>query len=283
MQSLLGLCLCFVLNQIQASETLLSIPDNAAKELPAGVPRTVDTNGRVIYIDGMFTTKAYQQEAFRLIIEEANKVAMELHLPETLPITKTNITRAYIGPFGYNYQLKGLGSVDTLNYSYGVEKGYKFSDLTITKIDDRCREYAVKYQWPLNRLDTNAAFQLATQWLAAAHMDVQGLNRGYDVRVALDGYWNNVKMGELPKRKFTPLYIISWLVKGKPPYSAGGGASVELFLPTKTLLSLSVNDPKYILRPPLAFTNLAALFPGKATITTNWPVKTEFPPLPGTE
>ena len=131
----------------------------------------------------------------------------------------------------------------------------------------------MKYQWPVARFDTNAPYQLATQWLAAAHMDVDALNRDYDVRVAVDGYWNNVSMGELPKRRFTPLYIVSWLVKGKPHYSAGGGASVELFLPTKTLLSLSVEDPKYILRPPIAFTNLAALFPGKAEIKTNLPGK----------
>jgi hypothetical protein len=80
-------------------------------------------------------------------------------------------------------------------------------------------------------------------------------------------------MGELPKRKFTPIYIVSWLPKDKPPFSAGGVASVELFSPTKTLLSLSVDDPKYILRPPIVFTNLAALFPGKGEIKTNKPGK----------
>jgi hypothetical protein len=39
-------------------------------------------------------------------------------------------------------------------------------------------------------------------------------------------------------------------------------------LPTKTLLSVSVEDPKYIMRSPLVFTNVAALFPGEAGITT---------------
>jgi hypothetical protein len=34
---------------------------------------------------------------------------------------------------------------------------------------------------------------------------------------------------------------------------------------------LSVDDPEHIRRPPLVFTNLAALFPGKAKITTNYP------------
>jgi hypothetical protein len=37
-----------------------------------------------------------------------------------------------------------------------------------------------------------------------------------------------------------------------------------------------VSKPKYILREPLVFTNLAALFPGQATIKTNWPVKPQY-------
>jgi hypothetical protein len=230
-------------------------------------------NGRVIAINGMFTTRAYQNEALRLVIQEANKVAKEMNLPEALPITEDSLIHVYIGPFGYNYQLRGLGNITTSNYWYHIKRDYKFSDLTIANIDAHCREYAMTYQWPVKRFDTNAPYKLAAQWLASAHMDVQTLNQDFDVRVALDPYWNDVKMGELPKRKFTPIYIVSWLTKGKPHYSAGSGASVELFLPTKTLLSLSVEDPKYILRPPIVFTNLAALFPGKATITTNKPGK----------
>jgi len=236
-----------------------------------GVPRTVDTNGRVVYIDGAFTSEAYNNEALKLVIQEANKVAREMKLKEALPITESDLTRRFIGPFGFNYQLGAVGNITTSNYWYFVKRGQKFSDLTIANVDDRCREYAIDYQWPLKLLDTNAAYQLATQWLSSAHMDVQALNRDFDVQVAVDGYWNNVAMGALPKHKFTPLYIVSWLTKGKPHYSAGGGASVELFLPTKTLLSLSVEDSKYILRQPLTFTNLAVLFPGKATIITNKP------------
>jgi hypothetical protein len=50
-------------------------------------------------------------------------------------------------------------------------------------------------------------------------------------------------------------------------------AYVTLFAPTKTLLQLKVYDPKYILRKPLAFTNLAALFPdtnAPTVVMTNW-------------
>lgn len=266
--SLAGL---FLLNL--PAEDLLKIPNNAAQELPPGVPRTVSTNGELVSIDFMFTTPAYQEAAFRLVVQEANQVALDMGLKENCPIAKDNIVHAFIAPFGYAFTETAIGNIKTTNYWYFVKRGNKFSDVTIANIDHRCREYAIRCQWPVKRFDTNAPYQLATQWLTAAKMDVQGLNRDYDVRVAVDGYWNSVEMGGLPKRRFTPLYIVSWLTKGKPHYSAGGGASVELFLPTKTLLSLSVEDSKYILRPPLVFTNLAALFPGKAEIKTNRPGK----------
>jgi hypothetical protein len=58
-------------------------------------------------------------------------------------------------------------------------------------------------------------------------------------------------------------------------------ARAQLFLPTKTLLQLTVDDVKYIARQPVVFTNLAALFPGQATIRTNWPVKPQYIPPPG--
>ena len=274
---LLAVACLFIVVRTQA-QAIQPIYNEAFPKLPPGVPRTVDTNGNVLFIDTMFTTRAFQEEALRLVIEEANKVAKELQLPESLPITRTNLTHAFIGAFGFVYEDKSLGNVTTSNYWYGLVRDCKFSRVTVAKIDDRCHDYAEKYQRPIEQLDTNAAFQLATQWLAAVRMDVQGLNRDYDVHVDLDPYWNNVRMGELPRRSFSPIYYVSWLAKGRPPYSAGGGASVELFLPTKTLLSLSVDDPKYILRQRVVFTNLAALFPGKATITTNYPPKS--PPTP---
>ena len=248
---------------------LLALPILAGDDLPPGIPRIVDTNGVVLFVESQFTTPAYQNEALQFIMDEASQVASELHLHESIPITRTNLTRAYICPFGYSYMRKcvGAGNIVTSNYWYFV-KDTKLSDVTVTKIDERCKEYAVRYQIPIKQLDTNAAFMLATQWLAAAHMDVAGLNRDYDVRIDVDGYWNNVKMGDLPKKRFTPLYIVSWMPKDNGYYA---GAYVQLFLPTKTLLDLSVRNPKYILRPSVTFTNLAALFPGKATIVTNLP------------
>jgi hypothetical protein len=265
------ICLIFVLVRTVFADAAFQIPTNASQELPLGVPRIVDTNGRVLFIDGMFTTPAYQQEALRLVIAEANKVAEEMKLPETLPITSSNLTSTYIGPFGYNYQLRSLGNITTSNYTYSIDRGNKFSDLTIARYDDRCREVSEKYKWPLTQLNTNAAYRLAVQWLKLARMDVNRLEQQCEAHIAVNPYWNGVELGQLPSRTFTPIYYIWWT----PREDKGeiSGASLELFLPTKTLLQLHVDNPEYILRPPLMITNFAALFPGKARVTTNYPTK----------
>ena len=113
-------------------------------------------------------------------------------------------------------------------------------------------------------------------------MDVKGLNRDCELHVDLT---TDMLPGEQKKarKQITPLYFVSWQPRGKKDDSADAAAYVELYLPTKQLLQLSVKDSRYILRPPLVFTNLAALFPGKAVIVTNYPVKTIPGPVPGPE
>lgn len=237
-------------------------------DLPPGVPRVVNPDGSLYFIEPMFTTRQFQNEALRLVIEEANRVARELPLGESLPITRTNLTEAFISSFGFMLKSKAVGNVTTSNYCYGVERDCKFSDLTIANYDERCLEYRRKYRWPASWIDTNGAHQLATQWVAAAHMDVARLSRECVFHIMLDGCTCGLKPDELPKDIFTPIYSLWWTPRGSKDQM--GGAMIELFLPTKTLLQMKVDDPKYILRQPLVFTNLAALFPGKAEITTNW-------------
>jgi hypothetical protein len=272
-----GLCLFLfsIATQAQTRESPYGkdSPIGKPDTLPPGVPRNLDPNGNLFHVEPMFTTPAYQDEALRLIIEEANRVAADLGLPESLPIVKTNLPQGFISPFGYAYIWSKIGNITTSNFSYGVEHGNKFSDLTVAKYDERCLEYCRKYKWPLSKLDTNTPYSLATQWLAAVHMDVAALNRECDVHVSVSPYWNDVQLGQLPKDKFTPLYVVWWATRDRTRKPGTGGTEVELFLPTKELIQLTVSEPKYILRPPLVFTNLSALFPGTAEIITNKPSK----------
>src|SRR5437016_482330 len=50
--------------------------------------------------DWRFTTKAYQEEALRIMVGQANRVAAELPLGEQLPITRSNLLEYHVGPPG---------------------------------------------------------------------------------------------------------------------------------------------------------------------------------------
>jgi hypothetical protein len=233
--------------------------DETGRPLPPGVPRTVDTNGKTLWIKPQFTTPAFQKEALRLVVQEANVVAKELKLHDQLPITQSNIVEYFVGPFEYSYAYRRIGNITTKNYMYGAEAGDKFSVIADTHEKEKCWSYLDKgYVWPISRIDTNSAFQLATQWLSAVHMDVAGMNRDCRVNVSVDSAYVQAPVG-----KFVPIYWVSWVPKNGEGLSTAG---VRLFTPTKTLLDLMVYDPKYILRKPLVFTNLSELFPGTAPI-----------------
>lgn len=276
----------FILNcllNVQAQEpkvlirglTPINPDDPKGLQLGPGVPRVVDTNGNVIELDVTFTTKEYQRAAFNLVLEEANRVAREMELSENLPITVSNITGAYISPFGCSYRTKAIGNITTSNYTYYVSEDKKFNQLDTVNYDQTCLQLE-KQKLPINLLDTNAPYQLATQWLASASMDVNGLNRYCKAHVVLTPFWNGLsRLGDTPEYDFVPIYLVWWSSPEEEAEGRNDAAYVELFLPTKKLLQLCVDDPKYIARKPLIFTNLPSLFPGTARILTNHPPKVQ--------
>jgi hypothetical protein len=279
--SLSLICLSIVLQTTLAQESPpvpkpLFPEDPKGLNFPAAVPRMVDTNGNVVWIDEQFTTKAYQRAAFLLVLQEANRVAKELTLPEKLPIAESNLVETFIGPFGYNYVYKRVGNITTRNYWYGIEEGNKFSGLTIANYDQICIRIRDQGALPIEQINTNAAFHLAAQWLTAASMDVKGLNRDCKAHIALSPFWNGLAhLGEMPQKRFVPIYYVWWTSPENDQEGHGSVASVELYAPTKKLLQLSVSNSKYILRTPLIFTNLDSLLPGTAPVI-NLP-----PPQPG--
>jgi hypothetical protein len=193
----------------------------------------------------MFTTKAYREEALRLIIEEANCVARELNLPESLPITETNLLGAYITPPRMAQGMRALGNITTSNYTYYISVDNKFSFLVRRNLEQEYSNLRAHCLWPMSRMDTNAAYQIATQLLAAASMDVNALNR--DCKVQIQAFTPEGRAG----KHFVPVYWVYWVAP-----SRGITASIEFVLPTRTILQMHVKDSKYILRKPLEIANL---------------------------
>jgi hypothetical protein len=203
-----------------------------------------------------YTTKAYEQEALRLVIRESNKVAEQLQLHESLPIMESNVTHHYIAPFGTSKTVKAIGNIATTNYAYYVSVDYKFSFLEELHHTRDLLRWSRRCWQPISQLDTNGAYQLAARWLKAVSMDVESLNSDCNLHVRpadIKGLGTNAC--------FLPVYWVYW-TRGEEGH--GSVASVELFAPTKTLLQLRVEDSDYILRQRVRFTNLDLLLSGSS-------------------
>jgi hypothetical protein len=255
-------------------------------DLPTGVPNPIGPDGK--YTHAMeFTTKAYEKEAFRFLLIEANKVAGELHLAERLPIQETNVVDAFIAPFGDAYATGGIGCISTSNYFYSVADNSQCGIITRTHYDEAMHYYESHCFLPQSEINTNEAYEMATQWLRSWSVDVDALN--HDLHLVLK---HNPGRGSAPSGKFVPVYAVAWCKPWKPlpgliQEHHGDWApvvTVLLFAPTKTLLELEIRDPKYNHRAPIVFTNLAELLTGtNSTALTNAspnPYSPEQPALP---
>jgi hypothetical protein len=200
--------------------------------------------------DWKFTTKAYRDEAVRLMLKDANRVAAQLPLGEHLPIKETDIIERYVPPPGFVC----LGWIATTNYNYIFNR--KFNALT-------CRDTAnfdnakATYKWSADRMDTNRVFKIATDLMAAVGMDVAGLNRDFRIEIV-----QPEKEGFI-KKHFFPHFWVNWRNK-----TGQAVAYIEFIEPAKYILQLRVEDANYILRDTIAIPNLAELLD-----RTNAPIK----------
>lgn len=230
---------------VAAGASQLTIADEVWPAVPA-----TDSAGRHIPRFA-YTTKAYRREAFNLVLREVNQVAKDMKLEGDLPLGRGNIVQCFISPYGFARASGAIGNITTRKFTYYISVGRKFSYIDGNEQFGDCRKYQSLYTWPTNRIDHDEAYRQATNWLALASMDVKSLNRDCKCSVSLET--NYIAS---PRGMFVPVYWVDWK---KPNQSFGGVASVRLFTPTNALLQLRVEDAAYILRPPLAFTNLPAL------------------------
>jgi len=245
----------FLKFSLALSVLLISIANGQAEE--SGKFRLISESEESVLrhlADWRFTTKAYQDEALRLMIKEANKVARELGLREQLPISRSNLIEIYIGPPA----LVRLGFVSTSNYAYNVDR--QFSGLTQRNLGETLDQVKAAYTWPISRLDTNKAFQVATQILRAIRMDAAALNR--DCRREIYA----PKPEALGGTHFFPDYWVTWRKAGELV------AFIEFVEPTRCIRQLVVKDPKYVLRERIRVPNLARLL-NQTNVPADTPTK----------
>ena len=208
--------------------------------------------------------RLYQKEVLQQLLNEVNEVAQALELEERLPIVESNLVDKFITPANFAKRYGGLGSVRTEKYAYSAAGGNKLSFIIGRHQAEDCSSWEGTYLWPKARMDTNAAYLLAVDWLKRVSIDVEGLNRDHRLRIEPD----KIYIRSQPD-KFVPAYWVGWYKQSDPSkyYLSNSEwepvASVFLFLPTKKLLQLRVEDPTYILRKPIQVTNAASFSPPK--------------------
>lgn len=221
------------------------------------------------------STLAYRQAVGDRMSSEARFYAEKLRLYEFNPhFTKTNVNPP---------TLRSLGSLETLMYLYsfpgsdvrpltnaaGVEMFLEPGKLAYVMQKDPFallrREHGddpavinKKLAELTNRLTTNSAYQLATQWLRSVDVDVNALEQKYPPQVAQLFYYDapvTWKLGETPPpntpKKLLPIFDVSW---GGDPDSTPP-VWVQLEGINQSLIHLRMEDTRFSRRPPIVITN----------------------------
>ncbi|MGH7953142.1 MAG: hypothetical protein ACREFE_14670 [Limisphaerales bacterium] len=185
---------------------------------------------------------AYQAAMLKVLLAEANDYVAALNLPEKRPLTKDSIKDCFIGSPYVAEHFGGLGSFQTTNFSYGFGKGKHLCYITRIIKGDNPFDYNANKRYAIDpsEADTNAAYSMATQFLAKAFVNVSQLSTSSVVSVEP---WVILHMT-------TSKYTVEWRRGDKPV------VKVVLAVPKDELWTLRVEDPNLILRKPLQITNL---------------------------
>ncbi len=222
------------------------------------------------------TTTAYQTAALQLMVGEANFAAKQLDLKEPLPIivpADTNKWEVMPPPMGIG------GMILTSNYDFEFSGGY----LTGISKKDWLKKVSPAVTNTLelanqpSLLDTNGAYQLATQWLAKVFVNVPELERKFPPRIFQPaGRPRDANGNFLAGRTNTisiPLYLIGWgdplegflrtnpMGRSLPPRrpNAQDAVYIQILGTTKELLTLHIRDTNFSMQPPLILANAAEL------------------------
>lgn len=201
---------------------------------------------------------AYKEAMSKLMLAEANDYAGQLPLSEMLPITTNSLSELFVTSPHLAERFGALGSLRTTNFSYGFGKGKHLCYITRIIKGTNPYDYDANKPYAIDpsAVNTNAAYSMATQFLAKAFVNLSCLSTSSVVSVRP---WVILHMT-------TSKYTLQWERNGRPV------VKVVLSPPKAELWTLRVEDPNLILRKPLEITNLDYLLSQtNAHVQTNVP------------
>ena len=142
---------------------------------------------------------AYKYVLLSIMLVEANFAAKNMALQLQLPIRESNLSRTYFSDLQVRNPILDLtpsfgGALDTETYGFG------FSDNGRIDVVDKLRPWGATNAMELNKLlmrqssviDTNGAYKLASNWLAALSVDVARLEEIGSAKLNEDDIRNGI-------------------------------------------------------------------------------------------
>jgi hypothetical protein len=227
----------------------------------------------------LYTTTAYQNAVLQLFANEANFAAKQFHLNEPLPIVVPSDTKSWrVGPPPGTWQISGGtvtstgigGEIPASNYVFNFEGGH-LSGIRLKSPSDYTNLLQATNLPSL--IDTNGAYQLATQWIAALSIDVSELQQKYPLRVMQEPAWERESDGRMvpvSDGRVWPLFHIGSCDYMKK-YRNGRNSDrllrpsrfdtfyIQIVGTTKELIELKIGDGSFFKSPSLRVTNTAEL------------------------
>jgi hypothetical protein len=187
----------------------------------------------------LYLSLAYKYVMLTLMLAEVNYAVGKLEIPNWQPITFAQVET-------YNVsapRMRAGGSLDTTNGVFGFgENKLQFMQWPEPNADLPLRERQMHWSRLPSLVDTNGAYQLATNWLSRLEVDVAALGKKHPVSVLQQFFYPNGDGNQQPI--LLPRFEVRW---GKNP--SAPAVWVSIFGPTKTPLFIRQEDGSFIRRP----------------------------------
>ncbi len=233
------------------------------------------------------TTFPFRATLVQQMLKEANYFAIRLQLPTSMPILKDSIQDGYtplpwfcvLKDTNYTFfpatvygreicntnipielRLHALkfmveGRIDTTNFEFGFQNG----KLThVMRLSAPMTEYYSrnldKLVGKLSLIDSNGAYQLATQWLSAVDVDVPALEKNFSHSINQLSFQPNGTTNSV----LLPLFYVGFGTNSNPKWktvSYDPAVEVEILGTTKQLQNLIVNVSSFCHRPTMIISN----------------------------
>lgn len=202
---------------------------------------------------------AYKFAVLQLLLGDVNHVSQQLELPGSSVKGIEQVRYLYVAPptAGFCANLK------TTNYAFGYAQGARSVRLLAPSGRDYegwfLSQYTVWAQTP-SQIDTNVAYQMASQWLAKVSVDVPALELAYRATVSQLEVAKEAlpkagrKAGSKSQRQKLPVFYVRW---GDGQYHQFGKPSISpaievvILGTTKQLLELRIMDDVFVRRPKM--------------------------------